>query len=525
MNRMLQRENLSAYLDNELSPADKALTEERMLGNPSLKQEYDGLKFVKESIGNLTPLPQDEFFYTRLQERLKENSKSKFFFLRKPVLVFGTLSLILMAVFRFEPDILDDFITQQKEHLTDLYSANLQPLLYTAGFSSEDLFNFAFNNILPLNKESDQILSFGTDASGKGIIEVKSAGFSAAPVSFKTFVATLGLKEAEIAAVDSILNSYTDEIATAVLVNENNTVAVNSNLWEYKNALRADLFSYITSVNKNVGKVYAPDVTISPVELKKLAGSIRNVPKSDLYYLISSDTIFSRQLDVDVARFTSGMNDMDYSINNTAGNLKVKVDFKKDLTPSGAASTNRDDLQVVFDSNYCRVVVPKAEGFAFVMPELDSMLERLDTLTSSIRQFSVTVKIDTPGKRKEYKYKMKSVNPDSIKNFVFNGTFPGGKGGAAVFNDSVFNQLHKFFQDSLSAFRSYNFKGESLDSPAKLFNFNWGDSMAIKFNAPDNLKKELELLRKEMNRFREEMENFRREVRPNKKAEKKPIEI
>ncbi len=524
MNKMLQRENLSAYLDNELSQADKALTEERMLSNPSLKKEFDGLKFVKESVGNLTPLPQDEYFYTRLQGRIKDDTKSRFYFLRKPVLIFGTLTLILMAVFRFEPQILDDFITMQKEHLTDLYSANLQPLLYTAGFSSEDLFNFAFNNILPLNKESDQILSFGTDASGKGIIEVKSAGFNSAPVSFNAFVTTLGLKEAEIAVVDSILKSYTDEIATAVLVNENNTVAVNSNLWEYKNALRADLFSYITSVNKNVGAVYSPDVPISPVELKKLAGSIRNVPKSDLYYLISADTIFSRQLDVDVARFTSDGYDISSNFNNTAGNLKVKVDFRKDVTPPSSSFSNYDDLQVVFDSNYCRVIVPKVEGFTFSVPDLDNMLERLDTLTSSIRQFSVTVKIDSPGKKKEYKYKMKSVNPDSVKNFVFKGNFPGGS-GAAVFNDSVFNQLHKFFQDTLSTFRNYNFKQESLDSLAKYFNFNWGDSLALKFSTPSNLKKELELLRREMNRFREEMENFRREVRPEKKADKKPIEI
>lgn len=524
MNRMLQRENLSAYLDNELSPADKALTEERLLGSQSLRQELEGLKYVKESVGKLSALPQDEYFYTRLQERIKENKKSGIYLLKKPVLVFGTLSLLLMALFRFEPEILDDFINQQKENLSDLYTANLQPLLYTAGFSNEDLFNFAFNNILPLNKESDQILYFGTDESGKGIIEVKSAGFNSTPVSFKTFVSTLGLKETEVATVDSILRSYTDEIAAAVLVNENNTVAVNSNLWEYKNALRADLLSYITSVNKNVGKVYAPNVTISPVELKKLAGSIKNVPKSDLYYLISADTIFSRQLDVDMARFTPDLDDMNYSFNSAAGNLKVKVDFHRDFSMPRAVNPNRDDLQIIIDSNYCKVVVPKIDGFTVAMPELDSILERLDTLTSSIRHFSVTIKVDTSGKKKEYKYRMRSVNPDSIKNFVFKGIPPLGK-GTTVFNDSLFNQLQKFLNDSMAVLKNYNFGAGSLDSLAKFYNFNWGDSLAFKFNVPNNLKQELELLRKEMNRFREEMQNFRREVRPDKKTEKKPIEI
>lgn len=526
MNKMLQRENLSAYLDKELSELETDLTEEKLRNNPALKSDLEEFRFVKSSVQNLPSLPEDDFFYAKLHEKIHESSVKQTLWngIKKPVLIFSGVAILFMVVLKTEPSFFSDFFNSQKENIADLYTKNLQPLLYTAGFSSEDLFNFAFNNVLPIDKEANQVLTFGKDGKGQGYLELKEAGFSGGGIGLQEFVFALGLKENEKKAVDSILKSYTEEIASAVLVNENNTLAVNSNIWDYKNALQADLMSYVSSLQKNIKVPDVAQTVISPVELRKIAGSIKDIPKSDLYYLISSDTAFSRELDIDHARFETEWAAYNAGKSVPGVNMaKPRVSFRKDTEPAENIVNYKsgDALSFHLDSNSCKVIIPKMEGFVFNFPDMDSLVIKMDSLTSSLRNMTFNIRVETDGVRREFKSKIKT-QADSLRAQA-RKNMPAKPKMIIVAPDSLIKEFNQLMSDSIFTSRHFSFNGNSLDSLVNSFRNR--DSLRFNFSIPGNLQKELELLRKEMNRFREEMENFRKDTKPQKKNTVKPIEI
>lgn len=526
MNKMLQRENLSAYLDKELTEIEQVLTEEKLRKNPELKKELDDYKFVKHSVQNLPSLPEDDYFYAKLHEKIHDSAAKNSFWtsIKKPVVVFSGIAILFMVVLKLEPSLFSDFFKSQQENIADLYTKNLQPLLYTAGFSSEDIFNFAFNNVLPLDKESNQVLKFGKDGNGQGILELKEAGFGGGSLGLEEFAAVMGLHPSEKKAVDSILKSYTDEIASAVLVNENNTLAVNSNIWDYKNALQADLISYVTSLQKNVKIPEVAQSVISPVELRRIAGTIKNIPKSDLYYMISSDTAFSKELDIDHARFDAEWAAYNAgNVSNVSAPAKPRIFFKKGNEQNGVVVNYKSSDAISFhlDSNSCKVVIPKIDGFVFSVPDMDSLVVKLDSLSSSLKNLTFNFKVET----KEYKRDLKNktrVYADSLRELADKNLRSKTK-ISIVAPDSLFREFNKMLKDSMMVFKNYTFNEKAIDSLLQSFKF--GDSLRFNFSVPGNLHKELELLRKEMNKFREEMENFRKESKPQKKTTVKPIEI
>ena len=94
---------------------------------------------------------------------------------------------------------------QQKSNLAGFYKENLQPLLYAADLTNEDIFNFAVYQELPLDSANQQILKLGFDPAGTEFFEIKNASNISHASNLKSFVAALDLNEAEIEMIDSFL--------------------------------------------------------------------------------------------------------------------------------------------------------------------------------------------------------------------------------------------------------------------------------------------------------------------------------
>lgn len=496
-------EKISAYIDNELQPSEKEIIENKIASSPSLKDELIKYKKIKEAVSSIEKLPKDDFFETRLFEKLKSSKQSFFakYFMNRTVLVFSSLTILFMVFLKFNPDLLNQFLETQTSNLIDFYTSNLKPLIYQQTIDKDDIFNLAFNRFINVDKQNNQMLMLGEDENGKEFFEVKYAGNVSNAINLETFVRSLKLNEKQKKQVDSILDSYSDDIATQIFVNDKNTVAVNPNIWNYHNAIRADLISFAENVNENALKKFYNSSFIekSVKPMTKMVSSI-NQNDDNCFLFITPDTIFSKELEFDKEELKR---EFDRLKNDEQAELQMhkkavesyKIAIKNNLKSIKIDSIYKKGLNFYFDSNYCRVKIP---SFAFEinsLPNMDSMNKMLQDAIVKFKDFNMNFNYDSSDGRKSfsfsYKYKGKR-NPDSLNAFKFNFQMP------------KFPKITPM----------------NLDSLMKAFDFRFNDSMHV-FNQND-LKKELKLFRKEMEKFREEMQRFKKDFKENQEKKKVP---
>jgi hypothetical protein len=492
-------ESLSSFLDDELNATEKELIVDQLKSDLSLQKEFQNLKENKDLVHGIKPLPEDHYFETRLLERIKSEKQKVWysFFVKKPVIVFASVTLVLMTIFRFYPGIFTGFIDEQKANLMDLYAANLKPFIFNVGLNSDDIFNFAFNKTITLDKEKNQVLLVGIDEAGKDFFEVKfdKKNENENKVNLASFVESLELDSKQKKQFDSILLSYSDDLASQILVDENKTVAVNPNILNYQNALKAELMAFASQANKVAFTKYFP-VSVGVHDTQELSKMVKNVKKNDNnnYFVFTPDTIFTSSLDVDKALLRSEISrhkdrlNFSKEINELNDDLRVFVrsNNSKNVKPN-------KELKIVVNDDFLKVEIPEFAVPDIQLPNLVNMNSAIEAAFGQIRDMKVNIRIDTVGKKQSFTMKYKEK-----------------KGSSSGFDVQV---------------NAPEISGQSLDSLQSVFKFFMQDT--VMFNSKE-LRKEMERVKKEMRHFREEMEKMRKELNPGSaptKKEKTPIEI
>jgi hypothetical protein len=492
-------EELSSLLDDELNPTQKELLTDEVKSDLNLQKELQSMQGIKDLVNSINPLPEDHYFETRLYERIKSEKIKVWysFLLRKPVIIFASVTLVLMTIFKFYPGIFVGFIDEQKANLMDLYTANLKPFIFNVGLNSDDIFNFAFNRSITLNKENNQVLLFGVDEAGKDFFEVKFEGNrqNENKVNLASFVESLELDSRQKKQFDSILLSYSDDLASQILVDENKTVAVNPNIINYQNALKAEVMAFAAQANKAAFAKFFP-VTVGVHNTEDIAKIVTNVKKSDNnnYFVFTPDTIFTRSLDVDKALLKS-------EISRFKDQIVISKDVKEfdDEVRVFVRSNNsksiksNNELKIVVNDDFCKVEIPDFAIPDMHLPNLVGMNEAIEAAFGNIRDMKINIKIDTSAKKQSF-------------NFKYNDK----KGARSGFDVQV---------------NTEGLNLQSFDSLQNVFKFFMQDTL---MSNSKELRKEIERAKKEMQHFREEMEKMRKELNPEPnsgKKEKTPIEI
>ncbi len=498
------KELLSAYIDGELSPEEKNYIEGKIKSSLELQKELADLKKLKDitsvSIGKISDSP---FFETRVLANINQSSASRFSVKKWiPAISLTILTFGLMALLKFNPNFINRMIEEQKTNLAGFYKENLRPLLYAANLSNEDIFNFAMYQQLPLDSSNNQILKLGSDPQGTDYFEIKKLeNLSEKPKedNLKKFVAALNLNEKESGQIDSIINSYSDQIATLVLVNDKNSVAINPNLWKTRKAIFADILSFAQKhAPDNLNKIVPPDVVrFDASSLARVVSESKNV-KEDQYIFCTPDSIFKDNFVFDMKEFKDNMKKMETELK------KMKVEVPNFTFNFDSVRQKNDkykekitkQFKVFADSNFVKVTVQEFNmpDFKFNeknLPDFDSIAAIISEATKNIRIYAPPVppvpfvKGDSDTKvntRSKVKINTKvDVNLDSLLN-ISNSV-----------SDSLKNKYFKNWQQ-------FN------DSLGKKFNIYSTDSLLI--NQNKELKKEMDNLRKELQKFREEMKNY-----------------
>jgi len=387
---------LSAYLDGELSGAEKAELEKLLQESEELRSKLSELQKIKQITRQIKPLAESPYLDSKIMARLS-SGKEKQAGIRKWIPAFALLSVTVIIAFilKINPDIITNFWEEQKSTLAGFYKENLQPVLYAANLTNEDIFNFAFNNEIPLNNNRDQYLHLGYDDSGKEYFEIRPAVLSVNESDYHKFLTALNLGEKEKQIVDSVIGSYAEELESQILVNDKNTLAINAKLWNYRKAIFADLITVAQKLNRTEALKFIPQ-RISDEERIRVVNALQHLKtvRGNQYIFCTPDSVFSDSYEFKPVK-------MDWELKNPDKKLKVEIERVKQLSINlkfdstwKQLDKNRkinQSFRIEVDSNICRVDIPEFYTQEIQMPDFDSINSFIEEATRKIQFYTYNI--------------------------------------------------------------------------------------------------------------------------------------
>ena len=525
-------EILSAYVDGELSENEARELEQKIKLSEKLSKQVEELKELKKlTFSSFSNIPDSPYFETKLIAEI-ERSKKPSVKIRKwsPVIGISVLTVALMFVLKLNPELFKKFVEDQKSNIAGFYTENLKPLLFAANLNNEDIFNFAFYNRLPLDNSNQKFLSLGYEPNGKEYFEIKKASSSnKSDNSLAKFVSALKLSDKQKVAMDSILETYADNLHGQVLVNANNTVAINPNLWNYNKAILADLLSFAGNINGvELSKMLPANYKYNRSSVNKIVRTVK-ASDDDKYIFITPDTIFYESYTFDKDKFKKDMDEMKeemkkglVEVQKEFKNMNFEVKLDSNFAKLKKNITKNHNFNVWVDSNTCKINLSQIQIPKINLPDFDSLGEHFSELTKHFKSFSFN--FPKNGQINGH-YHFKVNYGDSSNSIDLNFNAPNSDSLARIekfFKDSLGGKFNKNF---LNKFKSFRFNGDSL---ANIFKFFDDDSLMIIDR--DMFQKQMEGIQKQMERFQEQMqklqENLQKNIpEPPKEKKKKSIDI
>ncbi len=510
-----EEEILSAYLDGELSRTDEQAIEEKIALSKKLQEKFAELKKIKKLTQKAyKTIPESPYFETRLMAQIKD-SKPVIGRLKKwsPVIAAAFGTLMLMVFLRLNPQMLDNIVNEQKNNIVGFYKENLQPLLFASNLSNEDVFNFALNRRLPLDQEKNHFLLLGSEKDGNEYFEIKPAKEVANEGDYENFVKALKLNQKQKLQMDSILGSYRDELETQVLSNDKNTLAINSNLWNYSKAIVADLMLFAKDANQNeFAKIIPAGYNFNDTKnVIQVVNRVRTMP-DDNYIFFSPDTIFKSGIDKDqlkqqlremkeqqreeLLRMKKDINRVRVEVKKLP-ELNFKVFIDQNRSSQRSRKNHAQDYNIWVDSTICRVEIPDIEIPDFEMPDMKEIEFEIEQATKNLKNFSISFD-DNKGK-KSFGFKIDT--GDSTEGFNFVVPMPEV--------DSIFKSKSYFLDSALNVLKGFNFY-INPDSDGTQFKMFSGDSVLFDMNF--DMMEQMESLKESMKEFQNEMKDLKKEL-------------
>jgi len=501
-------ELLSAYLDDELSSSEKAEVEKVLSSSLEMKKKLDDLKKVKQISSNVKKLPESPFFETRLMASI-EGQKRESPSLKKwlPAAALGALTIIVMVVMKFNPGLLDYVWENQKVALAGFYQENLQPVLVAANLTNEDIFNFAFNNELPLDNTRKQYLLLGYDDSGKEFFEIRSSDQKVKRSSYNEFITAMNLDDSQKESVDSIIGSYSKALEAQLLVNEKNTIAINPNLWNLRKALFADLLVASEKLNKIKFDRIVPE-GISENEkivVVKAISKLKNT-NGDQYIFITPDSVFEDKYVFNAKIAEEELRWTERQIKNNEEKIKeFTFNIKFDSTFKNYAETGgKNSFKIIIDSNICRVDIPDFKLPDFEIPEIAAINPLIEQATNNIHFYAYKIpKIE----KSKSEIKIEYYNDDSVYSYVVN------------YNTLNIDSLVQA-NSGTDLYNLEKFKPLKPSDDTMLIKYQFDRDYYHRYYSDEEFKKQMEELQKQLQEMSKDLNN--RKIRVHSQVTKSP---
>lgn len=502
------KNDIHLYLDGELSENAKAEFELRLLQNPDLRAEFEQIRKLKTLVaGSHEPLTDDAFFTTRLMSAIakdKNKSFSKFKWLRTGA-AFVVLTGVVLFFFWLNPMFINKHIDEQKLNLVEFYSQNLRPLFEDKNLTTAQVFDFAFNNSIVLDTNSKHELHIDAREGNSAIIEVRLSDGRIETIKFEDFVERLEISDEGRDEIDSILNYYAPKIASSILVNDNNSIAINSDLVGLQEAVRAEVYNVAMAYNSKGLQVVMPQVPLirDRQHIAQFVSQVKNT-NSNRFLVFSPDTVFTMQLFIDADSLSREIekNWEEFESEPKKGADKHRTFSFSFKAPSISLNGQIDtgEMRIFTDSISYRVEMPPFPTHV-VIPGMDSIQRQIDRAIVHMRRIPLPDSFH--GRRRLETFFEFGGSSDSSMTFSFDMPQFGNIDSLmsefgmrrGKFADSIFVH-HRGQFDSSSV--SFDFRNDSLKSGIYFDN--------------EELREQMQEFQNEIRRFREEMMEMRKNL-------------
>lgn len=212
-----------------------------------------------------------------------------------PYLALFFLTTTLMFIF-YDNNSSTETFRKGKNALLNFYTDNLMPMFYRTEVNNEDIFNFAVYNTFPIDKKENKVLKIKEDDNGSTVFQVENSGYNPESKNYANFLNSVKIDNSSKEGLDSLLESYKEDIYTNILVNDNKTYAVNPKIEILRKTLVSDIYEYViqNSELKNVATGIA-GLKYQDSEISRLKNIYANELEDSYTNLImfGPDTIFS----------------------------------------------------------------------------------------------------------------------------------------------------------------------------------------------------------------------------------------
>lgn len=509
-NKTEKLELISAYLDGELSGSDAEKAEKLIETSLELKNKFEELKKTKELTQKVKSISESPYFETKLMAAI-ESQKPDRSKLRKwiPAAALVLLTLVVMVILKINPDLLDNMWEDQKTMIAGFYKENLKPVLLAANLTTDDIFNFAMNNELPLDNTRKQYLLLGYDDSGKEFFEIRASDEKVKRESYDNFISAMKLNSEQKEIVDSILSSYSDVLESQLLVNDKNTVAINPNLWNYRKAIFADILVAAEKMNAKEFHKLIPD-GIDIKDKLRIVNAVQKLKSSpaNQYIFVTPDSVFTEAYVFNPASHENEIKKIEKEIAEREKEIQqFTINIRYDTTLKHLTSVNQpvNNFNITVDPNICRVEIPELNIPVAQIPDIDSIDEMIKNATNNIHFFAFKVpQVEKSKTGIRFKY----FDGDAVKSYEVKYD--------ELNLDSIIASKHQLDMYNLDQLKTPERFDDSM-----LTKYQFDRDYYLRYFNNEEMRKEMEKLQNELSRFREEMKSWqeksRKEVTTGKK--------
>lgn len=336
MNQLSQKELeqiISLYLDNELDTVETKKLEEYFSSHPIIMREVEILRNAKKTLSQVEKLPQNDWFWLKLSQKLEQNEihSNRILPGARSVFAFSSLSLMIVfviGVFYFkDAPLFHKFFIDKKNLVENVYrnnimTGNILPLF--SNLSKDDVLNFALFGSIAIDSSNNTSLSVKNSEDKSSQVQiVRNDEIPTPPVSLEDFANEIGITSNQQDIVDSILGSYKEKLQASVLVSENDEVAIHAELGDLNRAMVSTIASCLEPVQRvrfqkflDVRKAPYSVVAMNAPALEPhvILNRIPKVSSSNNYVIISPDTIefAEMRINIDSIREVAHRHEMRY---------------------------------------------------------------------------------------------------------------------------------------------------------------------------------------------------------------------
>jgi hypothetical protein len=159
-----------------------------------------------------------------------------------PYILTGLLTILLLFLFGSEQ--FDNSNGKKSDIIDDLYSATLKPLFSPESINHKEMLTFAVKGDLPIS-HSNEVLRIRKNMDGREILELKKNSKIDTNDYYSHVVSEFNFNDERKVELDSILESYKNELSNLVYYKGDSIIAVDPKIGLLRKSINQDIASLI----------------------------------------------------------------------------------------------------------------------------------------------------------------------------------------------------------------------------------------------------------------------------------------